>query len=269
MQVRTRASAAGPLKRPASEVGEQLERVSGLSDRNKRPANELLETTSTSRLPDRNRWPPVSSSLRAREHSFVSPITPSVALGSHSGKPNPPSTTSRPQAGQADAPNPPLATSGSGLQTGPPDAPSVTLRQPGTSYPASATPGPDAGSLSALPKVWVFLEIQRPTGPPKKCWSILVEEMDIFTGQRVRSQLLKFKQLRDSEKVLMVHVRQDDGSMSFQCPGVETTFIMLGDRPKQRDWEAMLKGLRTYYSTYPEALDLNLRATLEVEDKEV
>jgi hypothetical protein len=92
--------------------------------------------------------------------------------------------------------------------------------------------------------------------------------MDIFTGQRVRARLLKFKLLRDNEKVFMVHVRQDDGGTPMQCLGVETTFIMPWDCPEQPDWEAMLRGLRTYYSTYPEALDLKLRATLEVEEDE-
>jgi hypothetical protein len=93
--------------------------------------------------------------------------------------------------------------------------------------------------------------------------------MDIFTGEHVRSRLQKFKLLKDSDKVLLAHIRPEDGGRSVQGVGVETTFIMPGDSPEQPDWEAMLQGLVDFYSKYPTALDLKLRATLEAEDEEV
>jgi hypothetical protein len=136
-------------------------------------------------------------------------------------------------------------------------------------YYPSITTGSQAGTPNPLAKVRVFLEVQRPSGVPKKCWSIPVEEMDIFTGEHVRSRLQKFKLLKDSDKVLLAHIRPEDGGRSVQGVGVETTFIMPGDSPEQPDWEAMLQGLVDFYSKYPTALDLKLRATLEVEDEEV
>jgi len=93
--------------------------------------------------------------------------------------------------------------------------------------------------------------------------------MDIFTGERVRTRLQKFKLLKDSEKVLLAHIRPEDGGRSVQGVGVETTFIMAGDSPEQPEWEGMLERLKVFYSTYPMALDLKLRATMEVEDEEV
>jgi hypothetical protein len=93
--------------------------------------------------------------------------------------------------------------------------------------------------------------------------------MDIFTGERVRKRLQKFKLLKDSGKVLLAHIRPDDGGRSVQGVGVETTFIMPCDSPEQPDWDAMLEGLQAFYSKYPTALDLKLRATLEVEAEEV
>jgi hypothetical protein len=271
MQVRTRASASSdrPLKRPANEL---LDRMSfpGLPDRNKRPANDSPETMSMSRLHDRDKRPVYASSSRAGWQSFVSPLTPSAALGSQVGEPDLLSTTSRLLAGQRDVSNPPSTISDSEYHAGTPDAPSAT-RGPQASaldHP-SVTPGPQTGTANPLAKVRVFLEVQRPVGPPKKCWSIPVEEMDVFTGDRVRTRLQKFKLLKDSERVLLVHIRPDDGGRSVQGVGVETTFIMPWDSPEQPDWEGMLDGLKTFYSTYPTALDLKLRATLEVEAEEV
>jgi hypothetical protein len=94
-----------------------------------------------------------------------------------------------------------------------------------------------------------------------------VEEMDIFTGERVRTRLLRFKLLRENEKILMAHIRPNDDRNSVQ--GVETSFIMPWDCPEQPDWEQMLEGLKTFYSSHPMALGLKLRATLEVGDEEV
>ena len=111
--------------------------------------------------------------------------------------------------------------------------------------------------------------MQRSTGPPKKCWSIPVEKMDIFTGERVRTRLRKFRLLKDSEKVALVHISPDDGGRSVQGLSVETTFIMPWDCPEQPDWYGMLDGLKNFYSTHPTALDLKLRATLEVEGEEL
>ena len=88
--------------------------------------------------------------------------------------------------------------------------------------------------------------------------------MDIFTGERVRSRLVRFKLLNDSEKVLLAHIRPDDGGNSVQDLGVETTFIMPWDCPEQPDWKEMLEGLKAFYSARPTAVDLKLRATLEV-----
>jgi hypothetical protein len=82
-----------------------------------------------------------------------------------------------------------------------------------------------------------------------------VEEMDIFTGERVRTRLQKFKLLKDSEKVLLAHIRPEDGGRSVQGVGVETTFIMPGDSPEQPDREGMLQGLADFYSKYPTALE--------------
>ena len=160
--------------------------------------------------------------------------------------------------------------SSSRLQIGTPDAPSITSRpQAGASYSTSTTPGLEAGTPNPLAKVRIFLEVQRSTGPPKKCWSIPVEEMDIFTGERVRTRLHKFRLLKDSEKVALVHISPDDGGRSVQGLSVETTFIMPWDCPEQPDWYGMLDGLKDFYSTHPTALDLKLRATLEVEGEEL
>ena len=268
MQVRTRASASyvRPSKRPA---GEPLERMSfsGLANRSKRLANESPETTSFQRSLDRDKRPVGSSSSRAGWQSYVSP---SFAPGSHARGPNPPPTTSRPQAGRVDASNTSSTASGSRPQVGTPDASSITSRpQAGISYSTSTTPGLEAGTPNPLAKVRIFLEVQRSTGPPKKCWSIPVEEMDIFTGERVRTRLHKFRLLKDSEKVALVHISPDDGGRSVQGLSVETTFIMPWDCPEQPDWYGMLDGLKDFYSTHPTALDLKLRATLEVEGEEL
>jgi hypothetical protein len=59
--------------------------------------------------------------------------------------------------------------------------------------------------------------------------------MDIFTGERVRSRLMRFKLLNDSEKVLLARIRPDDGGNSMQDVGVDTTFIMPWDGPEQPD----------------------------------
>ena len=271
VQLRTRAS-ANPLKRSANEpANELLQRMGlqGLLERNKRPANHSPETMSMSRLHDRDKRPAIGSSSWASWPTTVSPVTPSVALGSHAGESNPRPSTSRLQAGQADAPNNPSTTSGSELRASNLDARSATPEpQRSTLHYPSTTPGPQTCSSNPLAKVQIFLEVQRSTGAPKKCWSIPVEEMDIFTGELVRTRLQKFKLLQDNEKVLLVHVRPEDGGRSIQGLGVETTFIMPWDCPEQKDWDGMLEGLKDFYAEYPTALDLKLRATLEVEADE-
>ena len=68
---------------------------SGLPDRNKRPANDLPETTRMSGLPDGSQQSVAGASARAGSESFVSPLTPSITLGSQVGGPNPSSATSR------------------------------------------------------------------------------------------------------------------------------------------------------------------------------
>lgn len=219
---------------------------SGLANRSKRLANESPETTSFQRSLDRDKRPVGRSYTRADGQRIVL-----FAPGSHARGPNPPPTTSRPQVGT-------------------PDAPSITSRpQAGISYSTSTTPGLEAGTPNPLAKVRIFLEVQRSTGPPKKCWSIPVEDMDIFTGERVRTRLRKFRLLKDSEKVALVHISPDDGGRSVQGLSVETTFIMPWDCPEQPDWYGMLDGLKDFYSTHPTALDLKLRATLEVEGEEL
>jgi len=75
---------------------------------------------------------------------------------------------------------------------------------------------------------------------------------------------MRFKLLNDSEKVLLAHIRPDDGCNSMQDVGVETTFIMPWDCPEQPDWKEMIEGLKAFYSSRPTAVDLKLRATLEV-----
>jgi hypothetical protein len=155
-------------------------------------------------------------------------------------------------------------------QAGTLDAPSITSRpQAGTPDAPSTIPGPQVGAPNPLAKVRIFLELQRPTGPPKNCWSIPVEEMDIFTGERVLKRLLRFKVLKDNEKILLVHIRPENGGRSAHDVGVETRFMMLGDSREQPDWEEMLEGLKVFCLSQPTALDLKLRAILEVEAEEV
>ena len=282
----------GCNKRPANNLSVRT----SMAGRDKESV--LGSSTGMSGFPGRSncRQRTVTSPEQADSDRHVSLVDPSATVKSQSSKPTPPSTTSRHRASQAATPKSPLtsprpqaatpypAPTASKTQAVNPNAPTMTAESPagtpqrlptsvasgsqaGTPDAPTITSRPQASAPNPLSNVRVFLEVQRPTGPPKNCWSIPVEEMDIFTGERVRTRLLRFKLLRENEKILMAHIRPNDDGDSVQ--GVETSFVMPWDCPEQPDWEQMLEGLKAFYSSHPPALGLKLRATLEVGDEEV
>jgi hypothetical protein len=95
--------------------------------------------------------------------------------------------------------------------------------------------------------------------------------MDIFTGERLRKQLLDGGALNTNERVVRAHVRPEPPNTNYVGPSVQdvqTEFIMLADR-EQTDWKAMVEGLETFYAKDSDAVSLKLRATLVVKVKEV
>jgi hypothetical protein len=76
-------------------------------------------------------------------------------------------------------------------------------------------------------KIRIFLEIQRPSEPLKRCWSIPLEGMDdlgMETFERLRTQLLDENSLETSERICRIHIRNDGPPLE----GVQTEFIMEG-----------------------------------------
>jgi hypothetical protein len=128
---------------------------------------------------------------------------------------------------------------------------------------------PPLTRASHLTDVRVFLEVRRPPKEPEGCWSIALDEMDIFTGERLRTQLLDGDALQPGESVLRAHIRPEphhddyDGPSDSSLKNVQLSFTAFANR-EQTDWDAMLEGLQTFYWNNPTASDLKLRATLVV-----
>jgi hypothetical protein len=131
---------------------------------------------------------------------------------------------------------------------------------------ASESQGPLAG-------VNVFLEIKRPHGVPKGGWTVPLEEIDVFTGGRLRQELLDEEALWKGEKIVRVHVRPDERYPGPVVEGVQLEFtcIMREAGRQQTDWEGMIEGLKTFYARTPTAREskLKLRATLVVKTSEI
>jgi hypothetical protein len=125
------------------------------------------------------------------------------------------------------------------------------------------------GTSNTVANVRIFLQIQRPAEPPKKCWSIPLEGMDdlgMENFERIRAQLLDEKMMNTSERICRIHVRNDGPSLE----GVQTEFIMRKTSPEQTEWKAMIEGLKAIFSKSPSALGLvKLQATLDVEGGDV
>jgi hypothetical protein len=146
--------------------------------------------------------------------------------------------------------------------------------QANTSYHSSITPGPpvaQAGISIPLAKVRLFLEVRRPCNETAGCWSIGLDEMDIFTGERLRTQLLVGDALERGERVLRAQIKPEPHHDNYTGPSVSNVqlrFTAFADRAfadrEQTDWMEMVKGLETFYSKNPSAAVLKLRATLVV-----
>jgi hypothetical protein len=90
--------------------------------------------------------------------------------------------------------------------------------------------------------------------------------MDIFTGERLRSELLDAEMLQREEKVVRAHIMPESCHDNSAGPAVENVrlrFTAFAGR-EQTDWNDMVKGLETFYSHNPSAAALKLRATLVV-----
>jgi hypothetical protein len=125
------------------------------------------------------------------------------------------------------------------------------------------------GASNTVANVRIFLQIQRPAEPPKKCWSVPLEGMDdlgMENFERIRAQLLDEKVLKTSERICRIHVRNDGPALE----GVQTEFIMRKTSSEQTEWRAMIEGLKAIFSKSPSALGLvKLQATLDVEGGDV
>lgn len=116
----------------------------------------------------------------------------------------------------------------------PPIAPAITSRF-GTSDPnvPSITSTSHTSLPNRLASVSIFLEVHRPRQQKIGCRSISTEEMDVFTGGRLRQRLLNAGALNTGEQIVRAHIRSEPPSDIYVGPSmrnVPTEFIVWADQ---------------------------------------
>lgn len=156
------------------------------------------------------------------------------------------------------------------------DSPEQADAKPNPGLERSVSPitsGAHTNHQCPLAGINVFLEIKRPHGVPKGCWTVALEEMDFFTGERLRQELLEEEVLWKGEQIVRVHVKPEERYLGPVVEGVQLDFtcIMREAGREQTDWEGMFTGLEIFYSRTPTAREskLKLRATLVVRTREI